>query len=451
MRSFLTNFYYSSTINLKAFISNLYMLIEIYSNVFVIFMISVVCNSFRRVSSSTRLHVLFSTVEIEPDSAGLSEAAHSIRNGGLVAFPTETVYGLGANAFDSTAINRIYLAKKRPLTSPVIVHVLPNAVLDEYFAFDSNTDDKSICETLRAHFWPGPLTIIHRANSKNVPEIVTAGTGYVGVRSPKHILAQALLEAAQVPIAAPSANRFGHVSPTSSHHVVSDLHDSKETILVLKDDVRLSGGCRVGIESTVCKVDNGIITILRCGAVSAQDISDAIYSNNITLKLPVVIQNSEMPSSVSDCSSHATAGVNASVSPGQLLKHYAPDIPTYVVTKNRSKAALPSASVTSTTGFRLTDAFVIDFQGSLIALSSRCATYVDLSASGDPTEACATLFETLRMTELPAHGSTPHGVVLLPDLEPFIETNDLTRALWDRLIRAASGLYVRAEDLQTET
>jgi tRNA threonylcarbamoyl adenosine modification protein (Sua5/YciO/YrdC/YwlC family) len=152
---------------------------------------------------------------------GLRDAALILNAGGLVAFPTETVYGLGANALNAESVKNIFLAKKRPANDPLIVHILSKDNIYDLFDFSGlkpEINGKSraqvVCELLMDAFWPGPLTVIFKAKSA-VPLEVTSGTGFVGLRSPRHLVARKLLEASNLPVAAPSANRFGHVSPTS--------------------------------------------------------------------------------------------------------------------------------------------------------------------------------------------------------------------------------------------
>ncbi|KAJ1389381.1 DHBP synthase RibB-like alpha/beta domain-containing protein, partial [Ochromonadaceae sp. CCMP2298] len=154
------------------------------------------------------------------DEQSIAAAGASLRAGELVAFPTETVYGLGADALNATAVQRIFVAKGRPNTDPLIVHVTGTEAIWQLSSGSALA--RSVCSALCGAFWPGPLTIIYRA-SACVPLLVTAGTGFVGLRSPQHPTARALLSAAGVPVAAPSANRFGHVSPTCAQHVLDDL------------------------------------------------------------------------------------------------------------------------------------------------------------------------------------------------------------------------------------
>jgi L-threonylcarbamoyladenylate synthase len=172
-------------------------------------------------------------------SESLAPCVEHLKRGGLVAFPTETVYGLGAHALDASAVLSIFEAKGRPLTDPVIVHVLDRQSALPLIQFDGSAAVETVFEHLATEFWPGPLTLVLRANPQLVPDCVTASTGFVGIRAPKHAVARLLLEASNgMPIAAPSANRFGHVSPTRAQHVFEDLctQDCKHEILVLDGD-----------------------------------------------------------------------------------------------------------------------------------------------------------------------------------------------------------------------
>ena len=217
----------------------------------------------------------------------LTQAAALLRAGRLVAFPTETVYGLGANALDETAVRRIFEAKGRPLTSPLIVHV------------DSVGMARSLAlkwpeaaELLAGKFWPGPLTIIVPKKAV-VPNLVTAGLSSVGLRMPAHPVALALLRAVQLPLAAPSANRFTQLSPTTAQHVRAGLGDAVDLILD-------GGPCAVGIESTVISLAGEVPRILRAGMISQPEIEAVIG--------PV------------------ESGAGAE-SPGQHPKHYSPRTP----------------------------------------------------------------------------------------------------------------------------
>ena len=191
----------------------------------------------------------------------IKEAAERIRAGELVAFPTETVYGLGANALDPAAVAKIYELKGRPETSPLIVHAssieMARALVTEW---------PPEAEQLAQKYWPGPLTLV-LPKASSIPEIVTAGLWTVGVRVPAHPIALALIDHARVPVAAPSANRFSRLSPTTAQHVRDAFGD---TVPVLD-----GGPCRVGIESTVVSLVGGKITLLRPGMIALPDIEQA--------------------------------------------------------------------------------------------------------------------------------------------------------------------------------
>ncbi len=226
-----------------------------------------------------------------PDPAALRPAADTLRGGGLVAFPTETVYGLGAHALDPEAVARIYAAKGRPGYNPLIVHV---ADADAARALTSAWPREA--DALASAFWPGPLTLVLPRNDA-VPDSVTAGLPSVALRVPAHPVAHALLRLAGIPVAAPSANRSTEVSPTTAQHVVRSLGE--------RVDVIVDGGpCPVGIESTVLSLAGPVPTLLRPGTISVDDLRP-------------VIGGVALPSAAPD----ATA---ARPSPGMLDRHYAP-------------------------------------------------------------------------------------------------------------------------------
>jgi L-threonylcarbamoyladenylate synthase len=202
-----------------------------------------------------------------PSSSEIQHAASLLRAGKLVAFPTETVYGLGANALDEAAIVRIFEAKGRPTTSPIIVHVssieMARTVVAEW---------PQAAELLARRFWPGPLTLVLKKRLA-VPSLVTAGLETVGVRIPAHPVALALIQAAQLPIAAPSANRFTQLSPTTAGHVREGLGDRVDYVLD-------GGPCTVGIESTVLSLADSVPRLLRPGGVSRLQIEAVIGAIN---------------------------------------------------------------------------------------------------------------------------------------------------------------------------
>src|SRR5262245_24011117 len=192
-----------------------------------------------------------------PDAATLARAADCLRRGGLVAFPTETVYGLGVHAPDRPAVPRLFEAKGRPANDPLIVHV---DAVERVHALVRTMPDA--VAALSARFWPGPLTLV-LPRSARVPDEVTAGLDTVGVRVPAHPVARALLMAAGIPVAAPSANLFSRPSPTRASHVLDDLGGRIDLIVD-------GGATEVGVESTVLDLTRDVPTILRPGAVSRE-------------------------------------------------------------------------------------------------------------------------------------------------------------------------------------
>jgi L-threonylcarbamoyladenylate synthase len=232
-----------------------------------------------------------------PDLAALRPAAERLRNGGLVAFPTETVYGLGAHALDVAAVQRLFAAKGRPATDPLIVHV---ARLDGVDELVSSFPDAA--RTLAARFWPGPLTLV-LPRGTTVPGEVTAGLDTVAVRMPSHPVARALLELAGIPVAAPSANLFSRPSPTRAAHVLEDLKDRIDIVID-------AGSTEVGIESTVVDVTGDTPTILRAGAVTLEMLRKVLAHTMLAERAATGADTTE-----------------AMPSPGLLAKHYSPRTP----------------------------------------------------------------------------------------------------------------------------
>lgn len=390
------------------------------------------------------------------DAAGIQTAAELLRGGRLVAFPTETVYGLGANALDESAVRDIFRVKGRPLTDPLIVHVPTAADATKLLLLDD--DSAAVVEALGRAFWPGPLTLVAPAGP-SLPPVVCAGTGFVGVRCPAHDVARALLTAAAVPVAAPSANRFGHVSPTRAAHVLDDL--GAHEIAVLD-----APGCAVGIESTVAKVDVAAreVLILRRGGVSERALADALAGSPAAFRVRVLERKAEgagarpMSQPVS-----APEGV-AQLAPGQLLTHYAPDRPTLLAAR-RGRAAGPAAAADGggarradgavaeaavglgAVGAQLRACAVLDFGGALADTRAVARAYRDLSESGNVREAAHSLFDALRWAE----GVDGASHVLLADLAELGVEHEDAGALFDRMFRAASGRHVRVLDADVQS
>jgi L-threonylcarbamoyladenylate synthase len=231
---------------------------------------------------------------VRPESGAISRAAAVLRAGGLVAFPTETVYGLGANALDASAVARIFAAKGRPAYNPLIVHV-PDAGAAQVLV----SAWPELAARAAAAFWPGPLTLV-LPRRPAVPDAVTAGLPTVGVRVPAHPVAGALLRAAGVPVAAPSANLFTRVSPTTAQHVIAGLGDRADLILD-------GGATPYGIESTVLDLTGTRPRILRHGAIPADELAALLGP----------VDEVTVPESTGDDSRPRPA-------PGMTGRHYAP-------------------------------------------------------------------------------------------------------------------------------
>ncbi|MEZ5818319.1 MAG: L-threonylcarbamoyladenylate synthase [Hyphomicrobiaceae bacterium] len=312
----------------------------------------------------------------QPSQVTIEEAAGLLRAGELVAFPTETVYGLGADATQGRAVAAIYAAKGRPQFNPLIAHVADLA------AAEAIAEVGAVARRLADVFWPGPLTLVlpHRASSP-VASLVTAGLDTIAVRVPSHPVALDLLRATARPVAAPSANRSGHVSATTAEHVAADL--GAHVALILD-----AGATRHGIESTIVDVTSDVPVLLRPGAVTAEDIAAVIGE---APRLPVRMETSR-PSS-----------------PGQLESHYAPALP----------VRLDATSPRDGEAFLAFGAYAPAYDGPLLNLSPR----------GDLAEAAANLFAALRRLDR----SGAKGLAVMP-----IPEHGLGAAINDRLRRAAA-------------
>jgi L-threonylcarbamoyladenylate synthase len=311
------------------------------------------------------------------DQASIEQAARLIREGELVAFPTETVYGLGGDATNERAVAKIFEAKGRPQFNPLISHVLDAGEARRLVQWNETADK------LAARFWPGPLTLVlPRAKNSPIALLATAGLDTAAIRAPAHPMAQALIRAAGRPIAAPSANRSGAVSPTRAEHVAESLGDRVKLILD-------GGPCEVGLESTVLDLTTTPPTLLRPGGATREAIEAMIG--------PVALSDA-VPS-----------GTTAHKSPGQLASHYAPALP----------VRLNATTVASDEG--------------LLAFGPRppagARQTLNLSPDGDLTEAAANLFAHLRALDQPGNAR----IAVMP-----IPQTGLGLAINDRLRRAAA-------------
>ncbi len=326
------------------------------------------------------------TIVKTPTPEVLEEAAAIIREGGLVAFPTETVYGLGANALDGKAVAGIFAAKNRPAINPVIVHVARREDAAKYVEVDARA------RGLMQEFWPGPLTmILPKKKDGGISDLVSAGLDTIAIRMPNHPVALSIIEKAGVPIAAPSANASGEPSATTPRHVQESLGDRVPMIVA-------GGACAVGLESTVLDLSGDVPVIVRPGAVTAEDLEP--YLGAVAM----------------DLGTH-----DKPKSPGQFLKHYAPSIPVRLnaVDVDPAEGLLAFGS----TKF-------MGVKGGGFAKEMGDEKFRNLSEAGDLNEAAANLFTMLRELDNPAN--TRIAVMNIPDKALGIAIND-------RLRRAAQG------------
>jgi L-threonylcarbamoyladenylate synthase len=312
---------------------------------------------------------------VPASESAITRAARLLRDGELVAFPTETVYGLGGDATSDRAVARIFAAKGRPRFNPLIVHVPGLAEAEPLAAFDERA-----LEAARG-FWPGPLTLVlPRRAEGGLSLLASAGLDTVALRAPAHPVAQALLRAAGRSIAAPSANRSGRVSPTTATHVAAEF----DTGIALIID---GGACLVGLESTILDLTGRVPALLRPGGITFEQLTDLLGAI-------------EMPS----------ADAGAPRAPGSLPSHYAPDLPLRLnALEARPGEALLAFGPEAPPGF---------------------AEVLWLSRTGDLTETAANLFALLRRLDRPEFS----GIAVMP-----IPERDLGRAINDRLRRAAAG------------
>lgn len=335
------------------------------------------------------------------DEQAIAHAAALLRAGRLVAFPTETVYGLGADATNADAVAGIFAAKERPLSDPLIVHI---AEIDEMGRVAR--DIPPIAWELAHRFWPGPLTLV-LPRGEAIPPIVAAGGDTVGVRLPAHPVARALLRAAGIPVAAPSANRFMRTSPTTAEHVLADLDGRIAAVLD-------GGPCAVGVESSVLDLTTTPPRLLRPGGVTLEELRTV---------LPTIQGPAER--AATDAGS-----AEAAKSPGQMERHYAPHtrLVVYDAEGDAGRAAvLAGARRALEDGLRV-GALTTDSEAP--ALEALGVTVESLGPTGAFDQHTRRLYAALRA--LDRRGCD----VLLAHVFP---REGLGLALWDRLRRAAGG------------
>ncbi|MGG7565255.1 L-threonylcarbamoyladenylate synthase [Rhodovulum sp. DZ06] len=338
------------------------------------------------------------TLRLAADAAGVEAAARILRAGGLVAFPTETVYGLGGDATNPGAAGAIYAAKGRPSFNPLIAHIADPAQAGEWIEMQGPA------QALAEAFWPGPLTLVAPLRPGcGIAPAVTAGGARLALRCPAHPVARALLAAAGRPIAAPSANVSGRVSPTTADHVLDGLSGRIDAVLD-------GGPCAVGVESTILAVEaDGTARLLRPGGVSAEDLRMVLGDRLRAADGSPLVEGAEAPGL------KAEPGVDpAPEAPGMLSSHYAPG----AAVRLNAEAPRPGEGW-------------LGFGPEPEGIEAHDGPRMNLSPPGDPAEAAAALFAALRALDAALGGRGSLAVAPVPEA-------GLGAAVNDRLRRAAA-------------
>ena len=345
------------------------------------------------------------TQVLPANEESLALAARLLREGRLVAFPTETVYGLGANALDAEAVKAIFAAKGRPADNPLIAHIWDRAQLEGL------VEIPDAAPALMDAFWPGPLTILMPRTSR-VPDVVTAGLDTVAIRMPSHPVARAMLRACGLPIAAPSANRSGKPSPTTAEHVRVDMDGRIPLILD-------GGPCDVGLESTVIDVTHGTPTILRPGGVTQAMLERVLGRVEVAGSVLRPLQ----------------AGEKA-LSPGMRYRHYSPDGQVTLVEGDE-------ADVVRALGLLCAQAEANGHRACVMCFSEHTAALAkwhphDIGSRSEPEEVAHRLFDTLRRLDT-------EGMDVI--FSEVVAPEGIGLAVMNRLGRAASFHTIQARDV----
>jgi len=413
----------------------------------------------------------------ESSDVNINLCAEYLKSGGIVGMPTETVYGLAANAFDISSVKKIFEYKGRPLSDPLIVHITNVPMSKELVNFDEKT--LYIFEKLTNKFWPGPLTIVLKANFQKISPILTANTDFIGLRFPKNDIAKKLIDFSGVPIAAPSANKFCHVSPVNPQHVFEDFSEFPVYIL----DGGVSNFC---MESTVIKIliednpeinykENNIlnkIQILRMGAISKVQIEEFLESlyveekcifgvdkdnlkgehlkmnkfiveylkkekavpsiQEIKKEQELIKKESQNENNLENVSQHEII-INQEA-PGQFIKHYSPNIDTYILDFDDKIESLKE--------FKIYDVdfeycVVLDYNGIIKNkfIEKKFLKILDLSPTGKHVEVMHNLYNFLRLSEKEHNPK----YLLLCNIEKYMQENPDKFTLIDRISKASSN------------
>lgn len=328
----------------------------------------------------------------------LDQAVEKLKAGDVVAMPTETVYGLAARIDSEAGLRKIFTVKNRPFFDPLIVHVSAKTM-----AIPLTMDWHPLADFLAEHFWPGPLTLV-LPKSEQVNPLITSGLQTVAIRMPKHSVALSLIERAGVPLAAPSANRFGRTSPTTAQHVQAEFPDQNLTILD-------GGPCDVGLESTVLLIERNqshyVLSILRAGQVTRSGLEKALSSQRFSYEFNDSLEKNK--------------------SPGQMKHHYMPEIPLVLV---RSKTLLDSEVIPAAE--RKLKQLPDSVEGIEIRKPQRIHKVLELQLPEDPSLAARTFYSELRKL-----GESSQAELIYFRLKA-VHSGEGWQALLDRLTKAAS-------------
>ena len=367
----------------------------------------------------------------DPTEENILKCAEYIKNGGIVGMPTETVYGLAANAFNVEACYKIFEYKGRPLTDPLIVHVSSIEMAKKIIII--NQEIEELFNLLIKNFWPGPLTIVLKANLHLLSTKILAGNDTVGIRFPVNKIANKLIEYSGVPIAAPSANKFSHISPVNPFHVFEDFKEFPVKILN-------GGTSKFCMESTVMKIcyEEQKLLIFRLGAISPDDLKKVLDTDDKfknykieCLAKKIKISNEELKKIKEEKAQDNNLTVNQDA-PGQFLKHYSPKLETYLYSGDDIKEYLEE--------IKLNDKIVfIDYKEIMKSKfigkkGIKENNFLELSKEGDATKVMQNFYNYLHLAE------KMEGMqyIIIIDLEKYMNDNSHKLTLLDRMWKAAS-------------
>ena len=337
---------------------------------------------------------------VKSDKIGIQKAADSIQNNGVVIFPTETVYGIGASVYSEIGIKSIYRLKNRPSNNPLIMHVANIQMAKSFWLL--NDSEEVIIDKLSI-FWPGPLTIMAKRN-KNIPTY--SKSDFVAIRSPDNKIAQDLIYKSGCPIVAPSANISGKTSSTTNEHVKYYFNNEEDVIIIESDET-----CNYGVESTIIKVENNMVTIVRPGSILKTDIEEVLKDVEVATKISYSQEDS----------------------PGSDISHYQIRANTKLFNFiDESSISTQSIFEEYTKGY-LSESLLIDFGGINSCLSKYFQGYVDLSENSDPKEALFNLYNVLHQI----NSIREIKNVLVFDF--YSNKEGYHKVLFDRLFRCSSG------------